>query len=371
VIEVVEKDNVGNVALVLIESGEVYEELFRAVEQKVDSDTVFAAASMSKWITALGIMNLVQSGRIDLDEPVSTYLSRWHLPDGEFNQSKVTVRLLLSHMSGLTDGLGFGDYEPDEVLPSLESSLKHPRASSGDDVQITLGRPPGSEWDYSGGGYLILQLVVEEVTGISFEGYMQNALFEPLSMSRSSFRYIEEFENRSISYDKNGQPAVSYQYAASAATGFSSSITDMTRLVKALVLNAPGPIEADVIEQMRKPQASLFGFDIWGLGTILYAATDSSDFVYGHDGQNDPAINSAVRINPDNGDAIVVFASGNPSLATRLGFEWVIWQTGRPDFLGFGYLIDRGLQIALYGSIVIVLMSLVIAWWSRRKRLSL
>ncbi len=369
--DIVETENAGNVGLVLIENGRVYQEHFAAVSQQIDPETMFPTASMSKWITALGIMTLVQSGNIDLDVPASTYLTRWQLPPSEFNHDDVTVRRLLSHMSGLGDGLGFGDYEPAEVVPSLEESLRQPRASSGRDVQIALGRAPGTEWDYSGGGYLILQLIVEEASRQKFAAYMQTALFQPLAMSRSSFRYIGDFENRSNSYHANGQQATLYQYAASAATGFSTSVSDMTRLVQALLSDRAfsNSLSQETIKLMREPNAALFGFDIWGLGTILYAPTESGDYVYGHDGQNEPAINSAVRINPDTGDAIIVLVSGNQSLATLLGFEWVFWQTGVPDFLGFGYVIERGVRIAMIGGVLILLMAIAGTWWLRRRRL--
>lgn len=72
---------------------------------------------------------------------------------------------------------------------------------------------------------------------------------------------------------------------------------------------------------MRKPHASAFGADIWGLGTILYAPTEAGDYIYGHHGQNDPAINASVRINPETGDALIAFVSGGQSLATALGYE--------------------------------------------------
>jgi len=364
---VVEAKNAGNVGLVLIEDGKVYEAHFAGVSQQIDRETLFPAASMSKWITALGIMTLVQTGSIDLDAPVATYLTRWQLPPSEFNHDGVTVRGLLSHTSGLTDGLGFGDYESDEILPSLEESLLQPRASSGRDVQVAIGRTPGTEWDYSGGGYLILQLIIEEVSGQSFESYMQAALLQPLAMSRSTYRYIGSIENRSNSYDTNGQQATLYQYAASAATGFSTSVADMTRLVQALLADASSsPLRHETIKSMRKPNGTLFGFDIWGLGTILYAPTESGDFVFGHDGQNEPAINSAVRINPDTGDAIIVLVSGNQSLATLLGFEWVFWQTGVPDFLGFGYVYERGVRIMLFGGVLILVLTLLGTWWLRR-----
>ena len=162
-IDIVARQNVGNVALVLIENGNVGAEHYAGVSQHIDAETMFSVASASKWVTALGVMTLVQAGKVDLDAPISNYLTRWQLPDGEFDNEQVTIRGLLSHTSGLADGLGFADYLPDETLPSLEGSLVEPRASSGASVQIALGSEPGSEWDYSGGGYLILQLIVEEV----------------------------------------------------------------------------------------------------------------------------------------------------------------------------------------------------------------
>jgi hypothetical protein len=199
---------------------------------------------------------------------------------------------------------------------------------------------------------------------------MQAVLFQPLAMSRSTYGYIGSFENRSNSYDENGQQATLYQYAASAATGFSTSVADMTRLVLAQLAD-PSPagfLRRETLVQMRKPNATYYGFDIWGLGTILYAPTESGEYVYGHDGQNEPAINSAVRINPDSGDAIIVFASGNKSLATLLGFEWVFWQTGVPDFLGFGYVIKEGMRILVIGAIVILVFAIFGTWWLRRRR---
>ncbi len=366
---VISEQNVGNVALVLIEGGAVYAEHFDAASQKIDRETIFPTASMSKWITALGTMTLVESGDIDLDAPISRYLTRWQLPPSEFPHDGVTVGRLLSHTSGLSDGLGFGDYAAEENVPSLEESLMNPRASSGRRVEIALGRTPGKEWDYSGGGYLILQLIIEEVTGQSFEGYMQAAVLKPLGMSRSTFGYIGEITNTTISYDVEGAPAPLYRYAASAATGFSSSVADMTKLVLALLdTNDATPLRHTTVADMREPKATILGADIWGLGTILYAPTATGDYVYGHDGQNEPALNAAVRINPVSHDAIIVFASGNPSLATHVGFEWVFWQTGLPDFLGIGYVIDRGVQTFAYGAIVILSIIVLIGWKNRRSR---
>lgn len=93
-------------------------------------------------------------------------------------------------------------------------------------------------------------------------------------------------------------------------------------------------------KSMREPHASMWGAEIWGLGTILYAPTKNGSFVYGHDGSNEPAINSTVRINPENGDAIIVLSNGGANLASKLGYHWTLWQTGYPDL----FSIDRAVE---------------------------
>jgi len=92
------------------------------------------------------------------------------------------------------------------------------------------------------------------------------------------------------------------------------------------------PIDNDTLADMRKPHGFVFGAGIWGLGTILYAPTANGDYVYGHDGANDPAINTSVRINPEASDAFILLVSGHPSLASNIGSQWVLWQTGHPAF---------------------------------------
>ncbi len=86
---------------------------------------------------------------------------------------------------------------------------------------------------------------------------------------------------------------------------------------------------------MRVPRGRELGADIWGLGTMLYAENGSGDFIIGHDGDNEPAINSAVEHRPATGDGIVILETGTPLLATEIAGEWVFWKTGKVDFLMF------------------------------------
>lgn len=107
--ERIENEFVGNMAMVLIENGAVSKDFFYSINKLVNNHTVFQMASVSKWITSWGIFALVEEGKINLDEPIDNYLTRWHLPESNFNNQEVTVRNLLSHTSGLVDGLGFND----------------------------------------------------------------------------------------------------------------------------------------------------------------------------------------------------------------------------------------------------------------------
>ena len=129
-------------------------------------------------------------------------------------------------------------------------------------------------------------------------------------------------------------------------------------------------LEPATINEMWRPHASKFGEDIWGLGTILYARNNKGGFVVGHDGNNEPAINTAARFNPATGNGIVILETGQPLLATRLAGEWVLWETGNVDFLAFSIAIPGMLRLIGLGSLVIVLTVPAIAWSIRRKRRS-
>ncbi len=320
----------GSIAVVLLEDGSVIYEKFSTEKEAIDENTVFPLASMSKFFSAYGVIQLANAGKISLDQPITDYLTRWQLPKSEFDNSKVTIRQLLSHTAGLTDGLGFGDYQAEETVPSLEASLSNPRASQGTKT-IVVGKEPGTEWAYSGGGYLILELIIEEVSGMSFSDWMQQTVFNPLEMKQSSYHYLGDLSHVATSYDKSGNPAPYYRYASNAATGLSASAADLTLFAKALI----NQVHQASTKTLREPLGYTAGAAIWGAGAMLYAPTTGGDVVFGHDGSNDPAINSTLRINPDNGDAIIVLTTGGDHLASALAYEWTLWQTGYPDFLSF------------------------------------
>lgn len=359
--------NGGDAALLLIEDGRVHGARYASAGSGVNGDTLFPVASLSKWIAACAVMTLVQDGRVELDAPVSRYLTRWQLPAGPFDPDGVTARRLLSHTAGLTDGLGFADYGSDEIPPPLLDSLAAPRASSGQPVRIEAGIEPGSEWRYSGGGYLVLELLVEEVSGRPFADYVEDAVFGPFGMQRAGYGYAGDLDDVAGIYTADGRRIPPFRYASNAATGLLASPTDLARLLMGQV-SGSGPLDAQTLAAMRRPHGRLFGADIWGLGTMLYAPLPDGAYLVGHDGANEPAINSAARLNPLNGDGIVVLSTGNASLASSLGSEWVFWQSGRPDFLAATASLRDALPVLLGGWLLIIIIALATALLRRRRR---
>ena len=308
-------------ALILIEDGRVVRQFYKG---GVDKDTLFPTASLSKWITALAVMSLVEKSLVHLDAPISDYLTRWQLPNSEFDNNGVTVRRLLSHTAGLTDGLGFGDYQSDEVLPSTEAELNNPRASNKADVKIIVGREPGGEFLYSGGGYLILQLLVEEVSKVKFADYVTKAILHPLEMHRSTYKFLGDQVNAVQSFDVDGSLAPTYKYASPAATSFSSSASDLSKLVQALLNDKNFPLDSDTVLLMREPHGFLMNSE-FGVLERFYMCKSHGDFVFGHDGANEPAINTSVRLNPETSDGFVMLVLAT-IIGVCIGSEWVLWQ---------------------------------------------
>ena len=369
-----DSESVGNAAFILVEGGVPVSEHFVSRGAPVDRDTQFQVASLSKWATAWGVMALVERGEIDLDAPVSRYLTRWRLPAGEFDNDKVTVRRLLSHTAGLTDGLGYAGFAPGAPVQSLEASLTRAAdASPGADGAVRVGMEPGA-FEYSGGGYTLLQLIIEEVSGQPFNDFMKQTVFTPLGMNRSTYLLEEPATNVAEFYDTAGTPATHFRFASLAASSLYTSAAYMSRFIAA---HSPGrtgePVGRGVLSPeslraMRRPQASEMGADIWGLGVMLYAPNNAGDFIIGHDGDNEPAINTAVRMDPATGDGIVLLETGNERMATELAGEWVFWTSGKVDFLAVTMELGETLKWVAVGAGLAFLSMFLIVWRLARRR---
>lgn len=151
----------------------------------VTANTLFEAGSISKPVTALEVLHLVQIGRLKLDTNVNGYLKSWKVPANRFTRRKaVTLRELLSHTAGVTVH-GFAGYEAGQPLPTLPEVLNGTPPANSPPIQVD--QVPGAAWRYSGGGYVIVEQLLEDVTGEPFSKLLRRGVLEPLGMSHSTF----------------------------------------------------------------------------------------------------------------------------------------------------------------------------------------
>ncbi len=371
-----EKEFVGNFAMAIMKDGLPEKEVFQSAGKKVDKNTVFQVASLSKFVTAVGIMKLVELGKIDLDTPISKYLTRWKLPPSEFDNEQVTVRRLLSHTAGLTDGLGYSGFENPAAVQTLEASLtKAADADAGVSGIVKVGIQPNSDWKYSGGGFTLLQLIVEETSGQSFDAFMKSNLFQPLNMDSSTYMWDDSLNNRLCDFFNSDKTVAPHLYYTSlAATSLYTSLSDLEVFFQLFLTGkdgAPigrGVISAESLKLLRTTHWDIMGEGVYGLGCMLYIDIENNEDIFGHDGKSTPPINTAIRINPVTGDGIIILETGNPDLATRVASDWVLLKTGKVDTLLFTRLLGKMTTMLIFGVLFISIFVIGAGIWRKRSK---
>lgn len=152
----------------------------------VTPHTLFQAASISKPVTAAGALWLVQHGKLSLDLDVNGELRSWRVPDDSFTSAgKVTLRRLLSHNAGLNVH-GFDGYRRGTPLPSTTQTLDGTPPANNPPVRVMA--VPGTACNYSGGGYVVIGMLIKDASGESFDNFMQEHVLIPARMTESTFR---------------------------------------------------------------------------------------------------------------------------------------------------------------------------------------
>ncbi|MBL4664209.1 MAG: serine hydrolase [Flavobacteriaceae bacterium] len=358
-VDKIDEEFVGNLGMVLIENGEISKDYFYSIDQQVDKNTVFQVASVSKWVTSWGVFKLVEQGKLDLDTPIDDYLTRWNLPESEFDNRKVTIRRLLSHSSGLVDDLGYDGFGPNETIQTIEQSLT--KASDGlySEGIARVGYDPGERYMYSGAGYTILQLVIEEVSGQSFQDYMTQTVFEPLKMEHSTF-VLSDKPNLELAqlYMDDGTISGPSKFTALAAASLYTCTEDLSKFLLANI-NENKVLTQKSIAQMSESESFINGIGVYGMGPHLYSQNREDSKIIGHDGSSgSPVINTAARIDLKSKNGIIILEMGSHDIASSLADEWIFWKAGIADYvvimrnktylivlLIIGYLIIAALAI--------------------------
>jgi CubicO group peptidase (beta-lactamase class C family) len=297
------------------------------------TDTPMSVQSITKSVTAWGVMRLWEKGLIDLDAPVSQYLESWQFPLTDYPTEKITVRQLLNHTSGMPLGDFTNIYSPGEAMPSNRD------VTTGEAV---LMHEPGTGFSYSNTGYNLLEILIEDVAGQSFSEYIRTEVLLPLGME-SAFFDIDTAANPypPTGYNLRGEPVPVYLYPSKASGGLFATSHDIARFAAAGLKENP-VLSIEGINRMYQPECHKIGiygliFEAYGFGHYIEKLPNGMLSV-SHGGQGN-GIMTHLQAVPEAGDAIVLLTNSQrswPFIAYVLS-DWAQWR-GFPS-VGMGRII--------------------------------
>ncbi|MFN3969258.1 serine hydrolase [Flavobacterium sp.] len=302
----------------------------------VTTETIFSAGSISKLLSATIAMQLVEEGKLELNQPIKQFLTSWKITENDnYQKNPVTLRMLLSHTGGTSQSSYFG-FTPDrKPLPTITQILNgEPTAESN---RVVVNSEPGKQFQYSGGGSMIVQMAMMDVTGKDFTTLTQQRIFDKLKMNNSTFEQPlpKPFQSKvawgysSASWYK-GMP---YVYPQQAAAGLHTTPTDLARFILDLQLSSKNKgklISQKSFETMMNPVIGISsgGYkEEMGLGAFLLQRADNKEETgryFEHQGAN---------------AGFISFAIGNISE----GYGAVIMMNSGDDFNGLGTEIRRAI----------------------------
>jgi CubicO group peptidase (beta-lactamase class C family)/D-alanyl-D-alanine dipeptidase len=245
------------------------------------ADTVFRVGSVSKLFTDIGVMQFVQTGKLNLDAPVTTYLPGFR-PTNPFG-GEITLRELMSHRSGLVREPPIGHYF-DTSEPSLQATVDSLN-------QTTLVYAPGTQTKYSNAAVATVGYVLQTVSGQPYADYLRNAVLLPMGMTHSSFKpepaLIRRLaEAQMWSYDALSFAAPKFQLGEGPAGCMYSTVGDLGHFLSVLFASGQSSqvqvIAPKTLDEMGTPQFASATPTKFGLGFLL--GTFEGERKIGHGG---------------------------------------------------------------------------------------
>jgi CubicO group peptidase (beta-lactamase class C family) len=275
----------------------------------VNAETLFQAGSISKPVAAMGTLRLVQEGKLSLDTDVNKTLTSWKLPDAAVAGGKpVTLRELLTHTGGTTVH-GFGGYAAGDPVPTLVQVLDGEKPANSAAIRIETA--PGTKWNYSGGGFTIMQQMVVDVTKEPYPKFLHDTVLKPIGMTHSTYEQPLPAEMRAMAaapYDVRGNAVAggAHTYPEMAAAGLWTTPSDLCRYLMEVQRSLKGDANHVLNEAMTKEMLTP-GMGKWGLGLQIGGA--DADPHFGHGGSN-AGFESYMMAYEDGGDGAVVMTNG-------------------------------------------------------------
>ena len=274
----------------------------------VTPSTLFQAASISKPVTAIAVMRLVQSGKLNLDTDVNEYLKSWKVPDNQFTaKRKVTLRELITHTAGVTVH-GFEGYATNEQVPTLVQVLNGEKPANSPPIRVDV--EPGTIWRYSGGGFVITQQLLQDVTGEPFPALMQQMVLGPMGMIHSTYQQPlppNRLPEAATPYDGDGKPVPGgpHTYPEMSAAGLWTTPSDLLQFSMHIQQALTG--KSNVLSAATTHEILTPGMGQWGLGIEIGGSKDHPYFTHG--GANEGFMSDFAAY--DSGDGAAVMTNGN------------------------------------------------------------
>ena len=329
----------------------------------VDTDTLFQTGSIGKSVVAAAALRLVDRGELSLDQDVDDLLRSWRIPDNAFTAgAPVTLRRLLSHTAGITVR-GFVGYPRGERLPTLGQILAGAPPANSPPIRVDL--EPGSAQRYSGGGYLVVQQLLEDVTGQPLAGLLESSIFAPAGMVHSVADPLPDELAASVALGHRADGRLVdggwHTYPELGAGPFWTTPTDMARFARELMLAYAGRSSALLAEGTAREMFSPV-LDDYGLG--LGVGDDGGDRVYGmHDGANE-GYRSLLILYPQRGQAAVILTNGDDGDALA---REILNSVSREYGWVSGIVLDPD-EIVVIELVLAAAAALGVALWLRARR---
>ena len=299
----------------------------------VTPETRFQAGSISKPVAAMAALHLVEEGKLRLDRDANTELSSWKIPVAPEAAGKaVTLQELLMHTAGTTVH-GFPGYAHGEPVPALVQVLNGQAPANTPAIKVEA--VPGSRWNYSGGGFTIMQKVAMDAAKEPFPKLMHDAVLAPIGMRHSTYDQPlpRGHQPMATPYNEDGTPVAGgpHTYPEMAAAGLWTTASDLAQYIlenqQSLAGHANHVLSQAMTKQMLTP-----GLGNWGLGVRIGGSKEDPYFT--HDGVN--AGYESLFVGYENhGDGAVVMtnAQGGEQLAKEL-LQSIATEYNWPNFHG-------------------------------------